>query len=140
MEQSETPSTPPPPASLLQLAHGTLYTQLLCVAAQLGLAERLAQDGPINANQLALQVGTHTLILERILRALVSMNVCDELDGDWFQLTRLGEYLRPNILTRSKLASSLMLKCFPDHGANDRDGADGRGRDSSGARDATLRI
>jgi len=24
------------------------------------------------------------------------MNVCDELDGDRFQLTKLGEYLRPN--------------------------------------------
>lgn len=81
---------------MLQLTHGALHTQILCVAAQLGLAERLAQDGPVTANELALQLGVDAAILERLLRALASMNVCDELEGARFQLTPLGEYLRPN--------------------------------------------
>jgi hypothetical protein len=96
MQRSQPRSPSPPYASLLQMAYGALSTQILYVAAQLGLAERLAQDGPITANELAPKLGTDALILERVLRALVSMNVCDELDGSRFHLTSLGEYLRPN--------------------------------------------
>jgi hypothetical protein len=78
------------------MAYGALNTQILCVAVQLGLAERLGQDGPITANQLALKLGLDASIVERVLRALVSMEVCDEIDGSRFRLTPLGEYLRPN--------------------------------------------
>ena len=70
--------------------------QVLCVAAQLGLAERLAQSGPVTAADLASRISIDTVTVERILRALVSMKVCDELAGSRFQLTSLGEYLRPN--------------------------------------------
>jgi hypothetical protein len=86
----------PPFAPLLQIAYGALDSQILCVAAQLGLAERLAQDGPITAADLAPNIAIDTVTVERILRALVSMKVCDELAGSRFQLTPLGEYLRPN--------------------------------------------
>jgi hypothetical protein len=44
MQQSETRSSPPY-APLLQMAYGALSTQILCVAAQLGLSEHLAQAG-----------------------------------------------------------------------------------------------
>ena len=40
------------------------------------------------------QIDIDALILERILRALVSMNVCDGIDGSRFEQTSLGEYLR----------------------------------------------
>src|SRR5215831_6379327 len=86
----------PPYAPLLQMAYGALSTQILCVAAQLGLPEHLAQGGPISAVELAPRIGVEALTVERVLRALVNMNVCDELDGSRFQLTSLGEYLRPN--------------------------------------------
>ncbi len=78
------------------MAYGALSTQILCVAAQLGVAERLAQYGAITANELAPKLGADALTLERTLRALVSMKACDEIDGSRFQLTSLGEYLRPN--------------------------------------------
>jgi hypothetical protein len=95
MQQSE-PRSVSPRAALLQGAYGAWSTQILCVAAQLGLAERLAQAGPITAKELALAVGADPLMVERVLRALVSMNVCDEIDDSRFQLGSLGEYLRPN--------------------------------------------
>jgi hypothetical protein len=81
---------------LLQLAYGALSTQILCVAAQWGLAEQLARAGAVTAHELGPQLGVDSVVLERILRALVSMNVCAELDANRFQLTSLGEYLRPN--------------------------------------------
>jgi SAM-dependent methyltransferase len=97
MQQFETRDSTYPHGPLLQLAHGALHTQILCAAAQLGLAARLAQeDGPVTANDLAPALGVDAVILERILRALVSMNVCDELEGSRFRLTALGEYLRPD--------------------------------------------
>jgi hypothetical protein len=61
----------------------------------LGLAERLAQNGPVTANELAPKLGIDAAVLERVLRGLVSMNVCDEIEGSRFRLTALGEYLRP---------------------------------------------
>jgi hypothetical protein len=78
------------------MAYGALSTQILCVAAQLGVAERLAQDGPVTAGELAPKLGTDASIVERVVRALVSMGVCQERDGNRFELTALGEYLRPN--------------------------------------------
>ena len=87
---------PPPHAPLLQMAYGALTTQILCVAAQLGLAERLAQEGPSTAEKLAPEVGTAASIVERILRALVSLGVCEEIDDNRFRLTALGEFLRPS--------------------------------------------
>ena len=95
MRRSETRSSPPY-APLLQMAYGALSTQILCVAAQLGLPDRLAQDGPISAAELAPKIGVDALTVERVLRALVSMDVCTEIDGSRFRLTSLGEYLRPN--------------------------------------------
>jgi hypothetical protein len=81
---------------LLEAAYGALRAQILCVAAELGLAERLAQNGPVTANELAPKLGIDAAVLERVLRGLVSMNVCDEIEASRFRLTALGEYLRPN--------------------------------------------
>lgn len=96
MQPSEPPNASPPYAPLLQLAYGALSAQILFVAAELGLAERLAQDGPMTANDLAPKLGIGAAIVERVLRGLVSMNVCDEIGLSRFRLTALGEYLRPN--------------------------------------------
>ena len=95
MRPSETRNSPPY-APLLQMAYGALSSQILCVAAHLGIAERLARDGPVTANDLGLKLGLRAPIVERVLRGLVSMNVCDEIEGSRYRLTALGEYLRPN--------------------------------------------
>jgi len=96
MHRSEPSDASPPYAPLLEAAYGALRAQILCVAAELGLAERLAQNGPVTANELAPKLGIDAAVLERVLRGLVSMNVCDEIEGSRFRLTALGEYLRPN--------------------------------------------
>src|SRR5882672_3645392 len=98
MQGSEPPNASPSPpyAPLLETAYGALRAQILCVAAELGLAERLAQNGPVTASELAPKLGVDAAVLERVLRGLVSMNVCDEIEGSRFRLTALGEYLRPN--------------------------------------------
>jgi hypothetical protein len=96
MHGSEPSDASPPYAPLLETAYGALRAQILCVAAELGLAERLAQNGPVTASELAPKLGVDAVVLERVLRGLVSMNVCDEIEGSRFRLTALGEYLRPN--------------------------------------------
>jgi hypothetical protein len=96
MQGSEPSDASPPYAPLLETAYGALRAQILCVAAELGLAERLAQNGPATASSLAPKLGVDAAVLERVLRGLVSISVCDEIDGSRFRLTALGEYLRPN--------------------------------------------
>jgi hypothetical protein len=96
MQRAEPSDASPPYAPSLEAAYGALRAQILCVAAELGLAERLAQNGPVTANEFAPKLGIDAAVLERVLRGLVSMNVCDEIDGSKFRLTALGEYLRPN--------------------------------------------
>jgi SAM-dependent methyltransferase len=96
MQGSETPNASPPYTQLLETAYGALRAQILCVAAELELAERLAQDGPVTASELAPKLGVDAAVLERVLRGLVSMSVCDEIEGSRFRLTALGEYLRSN--------------------------------------------
>lgn len=78
------------------MAYGALRAQILCVTVELGLAECLAQNGPQTASALAPKFGINAAVLERVLRGLVSMSVCDEIEGSRFRLTALGEYLRPN--------------------------------------------
>ena len=56
------------------------------------LAERLAQNGPVTAAELAPKLGIDAAVLERVLRGLVSMNVCDEIEGGRFRVTALGEF------------------------------------------------
>ena len=96
MQPSEPLNASPPYTPLLETAYGALRAQILCVAAELGLAECLAQNGPLSASALAPKLGIDAAVLERVLRGLVSMSVCDEIEGSRFRLTALGEYLRPN--------------------------------------------
>ena len=96
MQRSEPFDAYPSYAPLLETAYGALRAQILCVAAELGIAERLWHDGPVTASELAPKLGIDATVLERVLRGLVSMNVCDEIEGSRFRLTALGEYLRPN--------------------------------------------
>jgi DNA-binding MarR family transcriptional regulator len=53
-----------------RLMDGYLSTQLLCVAAQLSLAD-LLRDGPRSSAELAASTGTTPSALHRVLRGLV---------------------------------------------------------------------
>jgi len=79
-------------APLLNAAFGAQSAQILYVAAKLGLADQLGQGSRTGA-ELALTLGIDTRALQRVLRGLVMLGVCNE-DGYRFSLTPLGEHLR----------------------------------------------
>jgi SAM-dependent methyltransferase len=82
-----------PIAPLLNAAFGAQSAQILYVAAKLGLAD-LVREGYRTATELARILGADAVALQRVLRGLVTLGVCDERDDGQFDLTPLGEYLR----------------------------------------------
>src|SRR5271170_2027172 len=65
---------------------GNWRTQVLYVAARLGLADLLAA-GPRTSAELARATNTHPGALHRLLRALSTIDVCLERDDGSFELT-----------------------------------------------------
>jgi len=80
-------------ARLEQLQDGYFTTQLLYVAAQLGVADALA-DGPRGGDGLAKELGADPGFLRRVLRGLAAYGVLDEHDDGRFGLSAVGELLR----------------------------------------------
>jgi hypothetical protein len=78
---------------LAELADGYLATQLLYVAAELGVADGLA-DGGRTAAQLAPACDADPAVLERVLRGLAADGVLDDRPDGRFALTPVGELLR----------------------------------------------
>ena len=87
----EDPDLASPPLHLMRLLDGYLTTQLLYVAAKLGVAEAL-QDGPKTAAQIAEPLGVDPDHLHRMLRGLAIEDVVTEDDGR-FGLTPVGQCL-----------------------------------------------
>lgn len=80
----------------MRLINGFWLTQAVFVAAQLGIADRLA-DGAKSAQQLAVEVGAAAQPLHRLLRALASVGVFKEVQAGEFALTPMAEVLRSDI-------------------------------------------
>lgn len=83
----------PPHLRLARLMDGYLVTQLLYVAAKLGVADVLA-EGPQTADDVAAAVGADAPALRRVLRGLAAEGVLDELPDGRLALTDLGACLR----------------------------------------------
>jgi SAM-dependent methyltransferase len=83
----------PPPVALLQMVTGYWVSQVIYVAAKLGIAD-LLKDGPKSSDELAQATGTHARSLYRLLRALASVGVFAEAEDGRFGLTPLGECLQ----------------------------------------------
>ena len=83
-------------AALRHLIMGFRSTQLIHVAAKLGLADRL-KAGPQTAQALAEAVGAEPRALYRVLRALASLGIFAESSGGGFTLTPLAELLRSDV-------------------------------------------
>ena len=90
------PGEMPPGAVLMQMMDGIKVTQLIYVAAKLGLADLLV-DGPKSSEELAAAVDAHPGALYRVLRALSSLGIFHEISGGRFDLTPLAEPLRSDI-------------------------------------------
>jgi len=100
-----TPSTPPA-AGLSQLLRGSLVTQLIHVAATLGVAD-LMRDCPRSSQQLATSLRVDPGALYRVLRALASIGIFEETDRGCFALTTQGQLLRTDV--PGSLRASAML-------------------------------
>jgi hypothetical protein len=87
---------PPPQAQLMQMALGYTTTFLLRVAAQLRIADFLA-DGAQTAEQLAPQIGAHAPSLHRFMRTLAAIGILAEDEEHRFALTPLGQPLRSDL-------------------------------------------
>jgi hypothetical protein len=81
---------------LWQLMDGYLTTQLVYVAAKLGIADVLA-EGPQTAEAVAERVGAHPASLRRMLRALVLEGVFEEAGDGRFVLNDVGAALREGV-------------------------------------------
>src|ERR1044071_2693339 len=86
----------PPPELTFKLVTGFWVSQAIGVAANLALADRLAEK-PAAAEELAEVTGVDSRALVRLLRALSTVGVVRPADGGRFTLTPLGETLRSNV-------------------------------------------
>lgn len=86
----------PAQVKLMQMSMGFTVTFLLRAAAQLCLADHLAES-PKTAEQLAAINNTHAPALYRLLRTLASNGIFSEDEVHRFSLTPLAEPLRSNV-------------------------------------------
>jgi hypothetical protein len=82
-------------ANLMEMVRAASFSQAICVAAELGLADQLA-SGPKHANELARLTGSNGSSLQRLLRVLVSLGICAERDDGAFELSAMGALLCSN--------------------------------------------
>jgi O-methyltransferase domain/Dimerisation domain len=80
-------------AEARRLINGFRISQAIHVAVVLGLPDRLG-DGPRSVADLATEAGCHPRALYRLLRALATVGVFEELDGERFAPTELSNALR----------------------------------------------
>lgn len=82
-----------PQVALRQMLNGNKVTQMLYVAAKLGIADQL-EHGPRTAEELAAASSAHADALYRVLRTLASIGIFEEIEPRRFALTPLAEPLR----------------------------------------------
>ena len=82
-----------PQLQVRNLLMGFVVSRALQVAAELGLADALA-DGPKDRDALAREVGAHADTLHRLMRALASFGVFEQLPDGRFANTAHSECLR----------------------------------------------
>ncbi|HEU0178681.1 MAG TPA: methyltransferase [Blastocatellia bacterium] len=86
----------PPQIRLSLLSQGTIISTSLSLAAELGIADLLA-DGPRSSEELARATSTHPRSLYRLLRLLCGIGVFNEIQTDSFVQTPLSECLRAGV-------------------------------------------
>jgi hypothetical protein len=88
----QAPAVLPPPAQFARLAMGCAITQMLQIAANLKLADQIA-EGPKTAQELAEANDVNPDALYRMLRALAAEGVFAERDDGTFEMTELSQFL-----------------------------------------------
>lgn len=106
-----------PQDQMARMITGYWVSQMIHVAAKLGIADRLA-DVPRPAEELARVTGTDARSLYRLLRALASVGIFSEDGEGRFHLTPLAECLREGV-PGSQHAMAVMMgeehyRCWGD--------------------------
>jgi C-methyltransferase len=83
----------PAPAAMMEMIVSTWTSQAITVAAQLGVADALA-DGPLPIEELAARVDADADALTRLLRALISKGIFRHRRDGRYELNSLGGTLR----------------------------------------------
>src|SRR4029077_13246651 len=83
----------PAQVAMTELLMGHMVSQGIAVAAELRLADALA-NGPLPRDELARRVGANPVALARLLRALISGGIFRELRDGRYALTPLADTLR----------------------------------------------
>jgi hypothetical protein len=83
-------------AALRQITSGLRASQALYVAAELTVADHLAER-PMNAQELASRTGSDPAALRRVMRALCTLDVFAESKTGYFSLGSAGNLLRSDV-------------------------------------------
>lgn len=83
----------PAQVAMIELSLGAWVSQAVQVAAELGIADALA-DGPLPLNELANRVGADPDALKRLMRALIGRGVFRQRRDGRYELTRTAATLR----------------------------------------------
>src|ERR1700730_13588458 len=94
----------PAPAAMMEMIIATWTSQAITVAAQLGVADALA-DGPLTIDELATRVDADADALRRLLRALISRGVFRHRRDGRFELNSLADTLRSDAPVSMKSAA-----------------------------------
>jgi hypothetical protein len=105
MQKNETAAAIP--VEVARLMDGYLVTQLLYVAAKLGIGDSLA-DEPRTADSLAQDLGVEADALRRVMRGLAAEGILDERPGGRFELTAAGACLCGE--TRGSLKGAIIAR------------------------------
>ncbi len=84
-----------PALRLMQFITGHWVAAAVYAAARLKLAD-LLEGGPKSSDDLAEAVGAHKPSVYRVMRALATLGIFDEIAPKRFQLTEVGDLLRSN--------------------------------------------
>ena len=88
----------PTVGQLLGMVNSSWMSQAICVAADLGIADLLA-TGPKHIDELASAAGCHAPSLRRLMRALVSLDICKENAERTYELSHMGLHLQTGSAT-----------------------------------------
>ncbi|HVQ53077.1 MAG TPA: methyltransferase [Mycobacterium sp.] len=94
----------PAPAAIFEMILAGWTSQAITVAAQLGVADALA-DGPLPIDELAARVDADADALRRLLRALISRGIFRERRDGRYELNSLSDTLRSDAAVSMKSAA-----------------------------------
>jgi hypothetical protein len=96
----------PAPAAMMEMIIASWMSQAITVAAQLGIADALA-NGPLPIDELAARVGADADALSRLLRALISRGIFRHRRDGRYELNPLASTLRSDAPMSTAWAAQL---------------------------------